>query len=1650
MPSKFIKLTLIIILTLTFSPMLQAQNTYRELWKQIEKDEENSLPKSAYKTANKIYLKASTENNSQQLLKSFIYRMKFKNSFEDYAFESLLAELDSTVKTAKQPEKSVMHSMLGDMYLMYYRANRYKFMNRTNTVNFDNDDIKTWTLDYLVSKVIAEYNLSLENSVILKNTPVEKIELLVKSDGKRQLRPTLYDFLGHKALLVFENTELSLTKPQDAFEIDQDFYFSSAARFMKNKFESEDTLSFKYHSVQLYRDLLEFRLQQAQIGPLLDLDIQRLKYFRNHSVHAEKDDLYFKALSNLETKYADSPYIGDVKYSIAAYFYSQALKYKPNDKLTKHFKGFKLKAHKLSSAVIKNYPKTEAAEKSKVLISNIESHNISVANENVVTPEKKFSIKISWQNINSSFIRVAKISRKDYENIKNNYYHYELHDKLFKKSETVYQFSKQLPGDKDFNPHSAELIMEKLSPGLYLVFAADNEKFSYKKAQSSYSVLRVSDISFARQKNEDNSYNITVFNRTTGKPMAGVNCKIYKRSWNGVLGRYTKKTVATKTTNKNGQIIMSPKNENYASYFIDFTYKNDFLSSDNSYYIYNYSPDTKLRTHVKLFNDRAIYRPGQTIHFKGVVLETQGEKTDIVPGFKDKLTFYDPNRQEVSSLMLKSNAFGTYSGSFEIPKGLRNGNFRISSPHGTKYIKVEEYKRPKFETELLPFSGNYLLGDKVKIEGKSISYSGAPLSNAKVSWHVKRSPRWLGWWSHYFNSQKVEIAHGVTETDDKGMYSVEFKAVPDRRFKKSPYLSFNYSISVDVTDINGETQSTSGNITVGYRALTVSTDIASDIDKQELNKSNKLKIITNNLNGQFIPAEGNIQIFKLKTPKNVLKKRYWSAPDKHIYTKKEWRTQLPGSLYGEENNNENLEQGKRFLEHHFDTKKETQLSLGKLKNIPQGKYVLVINSKDSYGNEVSNRQFFTVFDSKKNKMPYAKGLFFKEINKYCEPGEQAEFLIGSSYNNITVLYQIEHKHSIVKQSFIVLNNETKHIKIPVEEKHRGNFSVHFVFVKNNRFYSESSVVTVPYSNKKLDIEFSTFRDKLQPGQKEQWKITIKNPDGNKAAAEMLAGMYDASLDQFAANHWNFNIYSNFYTRMTWSQELFAHVNSKLFKKNLDIRYSPSLKAYDKFNWFGFSYYHSQEVFVTAIGGSKSRRTGRRTKNANYKERMADVTSAEPEAIAIVDDRDELDSVTITAETGKGYESKEKEKLGKKTDFSAVKVRTNFNETAFFYPHLQTNEAGEIILNFTVPESLTKWKLMTLAHTKDLKFAVAEKEIITQKDLMLTPNSPRFFRENDRMTFPVKISSLSDKLLSGNAQLIFVNPITGEEVTDVLAKGEKAVKPFAVKPEGNSMLSWNLTIPEGVSALSYKVVAKAGDFSDGEQKAIPVLTNRRLVTESLPLPVKGNTKKTLRFDKLINSGKSKTLKHHKLTLEFTSNPAWYAVQALPYIMEYPYECNEQIFSRYYANSLASHIAQSDPKIERVFEAWRNTNTDALVSNLEKNEELKSVLLQETPWVMNGKNESARKKRVGILFDLNRMSNETRRALAKLQKGQYGNGAWPWFTGMPESRYITQHIITGMGHLKQLDVISLKDSKLKQMLRKALRYLDAAILKDYNYL
>ena len=412
------------------------------------------------------------------------------------------------------------------------------------------------------------------------------------------------------------------------------------------------------------------------------------------------------------------------------------------------------------------------------------------------------------------------------------------------------------------------------------------------------------------------------------------------------------------------------------------------------------------------------------------------------------------------------------------------------------------------------------------------------------------------------------------------------------------------------------------------------------------------------------------------------------------------------------------------------------------------------------------------------------------------------------------------------------------------------------------------------------------------------------------------------------------------------------------------------------------------------------------------------------------------------------------KKGKESgaDLSAIAARKNLQETAFFYPTLQTNEEGEVIIKFTVPEALTKWKMLGLAHTKDLKYGITTNELVTQKQLMVTPNLPRFFRENDKIILTAKVDNLSEADMSGTAQLFLYDATTMKEISSTLLGKNPAVTTFNAVKSKSAALSWELNIPEGLGAITCKIVAGAGKYTDGEENAIPVLTNSMLVTESMPLPIRGGQTKTFAFEKFINQNNhSATLRNHKLTLEFTANPAWYAVQSLPYLMEYPYECAEQTFSRFYANSIASHIANSSPKIKAVFDSWRVQSPDALLSNLEKNQELKSLMLEETPWVLDAKDESQRKKRVALLFDLNKMSNELERALKKLQKMQAPNGGWPWFEGMPDDRYITQHIVTGMGHLDKLGIKNVRqDAKVWDMVRDGAKYLDERIREDYEWI
>ncbi len=1643
----YLKQTITALIIITSITMFgQENNFYKENWQAIDSLERQGLPKSALELAENIYKKAKKDNNTEQLIKSFIYRLKYKNQIEENAFENLCYELDSAARKAKFPEKNIMHTMLADMYWWYYQNNRYKFQKRSNTINFDKSDMQTWTLDDLVNEIIKNYRLSLENPEELQKINIEDIkELIVAGTQPRILRPTLYDFLAHKAIDFFSNSEISVSKPADNFQLSDASYFSDAQAFTNLNIETEDTLSLHFYGLKILQDLLKFRLSQDNKDALIDADLKRIAFVYRHSVNNNKDRLYLKILQNLENKYSDIPYSAEISLRLAKYYRQKASKYNPLDSSTFKYKEYNKIAHKICTAVINKYPETNAATHCKNLIINIESHSLSFVVKDVVVPGNTFAAKVSYLNIQEIYVRLGRIDREKYKKLNQKYYGEDFYDALIKNASIVSEKSYQLPDDKDFNAHSIELLLDKLPVGLYVLFIADNPDFIYEKAVTTYRAFDISNIAYTKQELYDGSVQFYVLNRKTGQPLSGVTCQTWREDYNYNKGKYIRKNGKAYITNEQGifTIPVSLKSDNY---FVDFKLGNDFLRSENSSYISknNHSQEIIIRT--SYFTDRAIYRPGQTVYFKGISIKTDGKNPEILANYPETVKFLDANYQKLAELELTTNEYGTFSGTFDIPMGLRNGTFHIQSKTGSINISVEEYKRPKFEVEMLPFTGNYLLNDDIKVQGKAISYSGAALSDAKVTYRITRTPKWRGWWSWYIKETPVEIAHGETTTGDDGKFTINFKALPDLSYQENEFLSFNYSIKVDITDINGETQSTQSAISVGYRALQVSLPIHELINKDdEIYSDDNEKYITigtYNLNNEPVNAQGEIKIYKLKDFEQVFVKRDWKQPDKHLYTKKEWYKLYPGHEYANEGDIANLEKEKEVFSSRFNTGESRKLDFSIVKNFKQGMYVAEITSKDAFGNPVSNKHFFKVYSQKAKKPAYKTPDFFTAINTFCEPGETAEFMIGSSGKNVRLIYQIEHKDKIVSTQYLNINNEQKLIKIPVEEKHRGNFSVHFIFIKNNCYYEHTSLVYVPYSNKKLDISFETFRDKLQPGEKEQWRIKISGYKGEKVAAEMLATLYDASLDQFKKNNWYFDVYHSYYTERDWSTGRFGLNSSSQLKKDLDqIKYIPAL-YYDKFNWFGFSYYSYNYMYANEDGYDEvlvtSGKKGRHKKKRN-------ILAYAPMKSKMLSEKKSSDE-PVVEELDDGQDNIQEQ------DFSDVKVRSNFNETAFFYPHLRTNAEGEIIIEFTIPESLTKWKMLGLATTKDLKIGQITKTLITQKELMLMPNAPRFFRENDKITFPVKISNVSNKNLNGTVRLEILDALTLKPVKNIFAKTEKQEKQFTVKQGGNTLIDWDLQIPEGTSALMYKVVAKAGEFSDGEQKAIPVLTNRMLVTESMPLPIRGGETKNFKFQKLINSGKSKTLRNYKLTLEFTSNPAWYAVQALPYLMEYPYECTEQTFSRFYANSIASHIANANPKVKRVFDAWKNTaQSEALLSNLEKNQELKSVLLEETPWVLDGKDESARKKRVGLLFDLNRMSNELGTALRKIQKAQTASGGWPWFKGMPESRYITQYIVTGMGHLDRLGVKTVRsDDKTWNMIKKAISYLDKQILKDYKNL
>ncbi|MDR1524706.1 MAG: hypothetical protein LBS79_05545 [Tannerella sp.] len=1639
--------------------MNRDMNKYANEWEKIEQFREQGLPQSMQSGVDSIYQAASEEKNYGQLIKALIFRINgIGLTMENDEGANLIFDtLKREAEALPQPAKSVVYSIIGQMYEDYYDRNVWRINRRTNAAD-DPDDIHTWDTRRLTEETVKYYDLSLQDIKTLQNEPVGNYNDILLEGYDPVYQPSLYDVLAKRALACFASTFNVYSLPQQVFVVNDPRYFAGAREFTATDIQSADSLSPPYLSLKIYRELLRFHLEKSgyaasadnaneDVAALIDVDLRRLSFLKEQGRYADNERMYEEALTRMSRDYKAYDHNARVLLQLAG-FYSERGEAWRDDRQEENKPGY-AKAFRLCERIENEYP-GRWEDRVNALKETIVKKEMNLRVEETQLPGKPFLALLKFRNIDVLHQVTYRLSEQ--EAIAYHYSRKDIPGFVEALEREPVRKRIELPGQEDFQYCTAEIKIDPLEKGFYLVLWSGSEDPPSSSGDIRTSAfIQVSSL-MAYDRKIDGITTVAVTERESGKPVPGAEVTAYR----GVNVR------TSCVSDKNGIAtgLKEKENDDYCT----------IVHGDERLLLFRLSYDRKhypetAGDHAVLFTDRAIYRPGQMVYFKAILLHHAADGGRTVQSGKDvNVRFLDVNRKVIAEKKLTSNDFGSVNGSFTIPQGLLNGNMRIEcSGSGSVSIRVEEYKRPAFEVKFHPVKGNFALNERVTVTANAKALAGYAVNNAGVRYRVVRSMRYRYYgWHPPFGGENREIASGVLKTDGKGDFSVEFDALADDI--RDDRKIYTYTVTADVTDVNGETRSAAVDVYIGNKPLLVTADLP---DELASGKPDGYAVRTTNLNGEFTPASVTVEIISLKQPPGLLRNRIWRGEKIDVYTipEDEFRREFPLDAYGDELNPENFKETGTVARYVIETAERTKLDLSALKQ--PGFYRIKLTADNRKGVVVDHIHHVCLLDDRAGEIGNMDK-WLRTVKAAGEPGGNVEFLVAGGH----VYCEIIHENRIVKAWWITAGATPVSVTCPVRKEYSGGFAVQFCMIRDNRKYSAVVPVTVPFTNKMLDVKLATFRDKLLPGENETWTVKVSDKKGKSEMAEVVASLYDASLDEFVPHRWP--DVSGIYYR---------HVNTSLFRWNLNAIecYARSETVYGAppvspakpevfltdINWYDRTY---RNAFAGpgASGEIRIRGLALVEEDAAAVYRLAEPS---PEALneAIVVGfgsmrKEAAPAGEPAAPPANALAGASQQPGGGTADaFAGVATRTNFNETAFFYPALRTNERGETLIEFTMPEALTRWKLLSFAHTKDLKAGSYTNELITQKQVAVSANPPRFFRENDTIEFTAKVNNLTLQDLDGRTLLRLYDALTMQPA-DAILRSEQAPR-FTVKAGGSAALVWKLAIPEGIRAITYRLTAQAGTHTDGEEKTLPVLTNSMLVTETLPFSIRAGREKEFSFDKLVN-GNSPTLRNHSLTLEFTSAPAWYAVQSLPYIMEYPYECAEQTFSRYYANALATAIIDRTPRIKQIFDLWKTFGSEALASNLEKNRELKQVVLEETPWLMQADSETERRKRIALLFDLNRMRDEMNRTFNKLKDAQNPDGGFPWFDGLPSDRYITQHIVTGLAHLAKLDAIygtpvavppqngheapAPHVAAAGQIVQRALSFLDRKIADDYKKL
>ena len=1218
---------------------------------------------------------------------------------------------------------------------------------------------------------------------------------------------------------------------------------------------------------------------------------------------------------------------------------------------------------------IAGYPRYEGINQLKNIEKEILNASLSLEIATAYPGEQQ-SVKVNYKNLTGITLQLYKVNLPVTSAVlQNRTTHFESKYARLQREE---HFS--LKPTTDYLNIDTTLTIQAPQAGIYFLKAVPDGK----KGVSDGTLMNVTALKTIYRPLPDGTLELVVVDAVSGQPVSEAEVTIYTEKGGGYSPQQTYQA------DKQGTLKLDFLNSNKYWY-------NAHTATDNAMPILNlwkndyYYKESKKKEVLQLFTDRSIYRPGQTVYVSGLAYEMKKDSTRVLADKKYTVSLYDANNNETGKVEVWTNGFGSFSGQFVLPSPCLTGYFSLRAADTSVSFKVEEYKRPTFDVTFEPVKVEYQVGDSIEVAGMAKTFAGAPVQNARVHYNISRSYAWF--WRFMGRGSARWEGEAMTDADGKFTVPVHFEIDSDRR--ESPLWYYTYNIQADVTDGAGETQQANLSLPLGSTSMVLNMDNLPDNWVKE--KKLEIKLTAMNLSGEPVDTPVTYQVVEMEEQKDG--------------QEKEGRKVLTGTV----------EANKSFVPEAIYA-------------LPSGNYRLKLSAKDTQGRECTASKNFLLFSLNDKRPPFVITDWFYQDGLEFDAASPATVYIGSSEKNVYLLYDVFAGNKRLESKRIELSDSVVSFRFPYKKEYGDGILVSMAFVKDGRLYSHNARIMKPAPEKKLQLKWTTFRDKLRPGQQEEWKLTVLYPDGSPAEAEMLATMYDASLDKiYSAHKLDFGVDFHYvvpltYWNTSYMRNAYLYVDFPLKRlRAVPLEYSELIiPSTGRMEAMVVGYGGSPRA--TLAGALKIR--GRSAANAVMnQEAVTDMVLQEEMVETSAQEKVEMGSSEELAETGD------------------IQIRENFAETAFFYPQLRTNEKGEVSISFVLPESLTRWKFMGLAHTRNVDYGKIEATATASKEFMLQPNMPRFVRVGDKANIAASLMNLSDKGVKGTVRMELFNPETEKVFYSQKQK-------FDVKGGETGHVNFTFEVSDKYAVMACRMVADGDTFSDGEQRYIPVLTDKQWVTETVPLNVNGEGAHTFSLENLFNKH-SKTASEQRLTVEFTAHPAWYAVQALPVVAHPQNEDALSWATAYYAHSLAAYIVKENPRIKQVFDSWKaqGGTKETFMSNLQKNQELKNILLAETPWLAEATNEAEQKQRIATLFDLNTMNSQLAVSVEKLGELQNADGAWSWYKGMQGSRYVTTQVMEMLVRLNALTHQD-ADSRMQPMIQKGFEYLGKQAAEEYK--